>query len=184
MRRHLDRALDIGFRMLEAVMVMLLVGMVGMVFFNVVLRYFFDSGISISDEMSRFFFVWLTFIGAVVVYREHAHLGVETLVKALPALGRKVCMVISDSLVLAACATFFWGTWKFHDINASNVAPISGVPMTLVYNIGYFSAGAIGLMVLLRIIRLLTGRLSAHELAIFSGDMQTADAADAKRGLE
>ncbi len=29
--------------------------------------------------MSRYFFVWLTFIGAVVVMRENAHLGVDAL---------------------------------------------------------------------------------------------------------
>jgi TRAP-type transport system small permease protein len=53
---------------------------VAMVFGNVMLRWFADSGILISEEMSRFFFVWLTFIGAVVVMRENAHLGVDALV--------------------------------------------------------------------------------------------------------
>ncbi len=38
--------------------------------------------------MSRFFFVWLTFIGAVVVMREHAHLGVDALVRVLGPRGR------------------------------------------------------------------------------------------------
>ena len=80
--------LDAGFRFLELLIVLLLVGMVGMVFGNVVLRYGFDSGIDISEELSRYFFVWLTLIGAVVVHREHAHLGVDAMVKAMPLLGR------------------------------------------------------------------------------------------------
>ena len=48
-------------------MVLLLAAMVVMVFGNVVLRYLFDTGIDVSEELSRYFFVWLTFIGAVVV---------------------------------------------------------------------------------------------------------------------
>ena len=72
------------FRFLEWLMVFLLAAMVVMVFGNVVLRYGFNSGIDVSEEMSRYFFVWLTYIGAMVAMREGGHLGVDTLVKHLP----------------------------------------------------------------------------------------------------
>ena len=36
---------------------------------EVVLRYGFGSGIDISEELSRFFFVWLIFLGAIVAMR-------------------------------------------------------------------------------------------------------------------
>ncbi|MEO5883317.1 MAG: TRAP transporter small permease subunit, partial [Caldimonas sp.] len=44
----------------------MLATMVVLVFGNVVLRYGFNSGITASEELSRFLFVWLTFMGAVV----------------------------------------------------------------------------------------------------------------------
>lgn len=179
-----QRWIERGFRVLEAIMVALLAAMVAMVLGNVVLRYAFDSGIAISEEMSRYCFVWLTFIGAVVVYREHAHLGVDTLVRVLPKAGRKGCLALSDSLVLLCCAVFFWGTWKQHAINASNYAPISGLPMTLVYGIGYFTSVGIGIMVVLRLLRLFTGRLSDEELRIFAGDMQDERSAHTRQGIE
>ena len=56
-----------------------------MVFGNVVLRYAFNSGIAVSEELSRFFFVWLTFIGAIVAMRDGAHLGMDTLGRAAAA---------------------------------------------------------------------------------------------------
>ena len=52
--------------------------MVVLVFGNVVLRYGFNSGITVSEELSRWLLVWLTFLGAIVAVREHAHLGVDT----------------------------------------------------------------------------------------------------------
>ena len=101
--------------------------------------------------MSRYFFVWLTFIGAVVVMREHLHLGVDMLVGKFGRRGRLACMMTSDALILFCCAVFFWGTWKQAAINASNVAPVSGLSMLWVFGVGYFTSVAIGLMVLLRL---------------------------------
>jgi len=141
------------FRFLERLMVFLLTAMVLMVFVNVVLRWTVDSGLDISEEMSRYFFVWLTFIGAVVVMREHLHLGVDMLVGKFGRRGRLACMMTSDALILFCCAVFFWGTWKQAAINASNVAPVSGLSMLWVFGVGYFTSIAIGLMVLLRLAR-------------------------------
>src|SRR5690625_1907399 len=121
--------IDRLFHLLEAVLVFLLSAMVVMVFGNVVLRYGFNKGINVSEELSRYFFVWLTFIGAVVTFRENAHLGVESVVRLLPRRGRIVCMLITNSIILLCAGIFFWGTWLQHDINASMVAPVVGISM-------------------------------------------------------
>ena len=63
--------------------------MVVLVFGNVVLRYAFNSGITVSEELSRWLFVWLTFLGAIVALREHGHLGTEVLVSRLGPRGRQ-----------------------------------------------------------------------------------------------
>lgn len=160
---------NLFFRAMEILLVALLAGMVIMVFGNVMLRWFANSGILISEEMSRFFFVWLTFIGAVVVARENAHLGVDALVGALGDRGRLVCMILSDVLVLGCCALFFWGTWLQAPLNYTNVAPVSGINMLWVFGVGFFCAGGIGIMTFARLIRALTGRLRQGELAAFAG---------------
>ena len=77
------------FRCLEHLIVIALAAMVLMVFGNVVLRYAFNSGITVSEELSRWAFVWMIFIGAVLALREHAHLGTDMLVSRLPVAGKK-----------------------------------------------------------------------------------------------
>jgi TRAP-type transport system small permease protein len=62
-----------------------------LVFGNVVLRYVFNQGNTLSEELSRWLFVDLTFLGAIVVVREHGLVGVDTLVNRLPPAGKKVC---------------------------------------------------------------------------------------------
>ncbi|MGL4634735.1 MAG: TRAP transporter small permease [Beijerinckiaceae bacterium] len=169
------RVEHIFFRCLEWMLVLLLAGMLLMVFGNVMLRWFADSGIDISEEMSRYFFVWLTFIGAVVVARENAHLGVDALVQALGPRGRLVCMVLSDLLVLLCCVVFFWGTWRQAPLNATNVAPVSGLNMLLVFGVGFFTSAGIGIMTLTRLIRAFTGRLGAGEIDAFAGVLDASD---------
>jgi TRAP-type C4-dicarboxylate transport system permease small subunit len=122
-RPAITRPIDMAFRGLEALLVFLLAGMVVMVFGNVVLRYAFNSGIGVSEELSRYFFVWLTFIGAVVTFRDGAHLGVETLVQRFGRSGRVAFLALSNAIMLLCCAVFFWGTWKQQEINATNIRP-------------------------------------------------------------
>ena len=172
------------FHVLELLMVLCLAAMVVMIFGNVVLRYAFDSGIAVSEELSRYLFVWLTFVGAVVVARENAHMGVETLVARLGARGRSVCMGLTDTLVLTCCVLFFWGTWKQAPLNWTNTAPITGIPMLWIYGVGFFTSLGIGAITVLRLVRALTGRLREHELDAFAGDYEAADAAALKGRLE
>ena len=82
-----DAALRGYCKVLEVVIAVCLLAMVVLVFGNVVLRYAFNSGIAVSEELSRWFFVWLTFLGAIVALREHAHLGTE--VRRRPAAARR-----------------------------------------------------------------------------------------------
>jgi len=157
-------------RITEAVLVALLAGMVAMVFTNVVLRYGFNSGINFSEEMSRYFFVWLTFIGAVLTFREHGHIGVETFVRLLGPKGRIVCLALSNAIILLCAGVMFWGTWMQHAINASMSAAVVGISMIWVYGITYFTGAAIALIALIRLVRALTGRVSDVEMAQFTGE--------------
>jgi TRAP-type C4-dicarboxylate transport system permease small subunit len=141
--RWADRALNAA----EWMLVLALAAMVAMVFGNVVLRYVFDSGIAVSDELSRFLFVWLTFLGAVTVFRHGGHMGFDMVVTALPRAGRQLCRVASDLLMLLCCAVFFWGAWQQTVLNLENLAPVSGVPLGWAYAAAV--AAALGLAALI-----------------------------------
>ena len=71
----MTRVIDAFCRLIEILIAAFLAVMVVMVFGNVVLRYGFNSGIIVSEEVSRWLFLWVTFLGAVVALKEHGHLG-------------------------------------------------------------------------------------------------------------
>jgi TRAP-type C4-dicarboxylate transport system permease small subunit len=159
-------------RALEGVLVVLLAGMAIMVFTNVVLRYGFNTGINFSEEVSRYFFVWLTFIGAVITFREHAHLGVESFVRLLGRSGRLVCMALTNFVILFSVAVLFWGTWKQTPINASMVAPVTGLPMIYIFGVTFFTAVGIGLIAATRLFRVITNSVTETEIAAFVGEYE------------
>jgi TRAP-type transport system small permease protein len=160
----MKKAIDWFFKLLEFLVVACLVAMVIMVFGNVVLRYGFNSGITVSDEMSRYCFIWLTYLGAMIAMREHGHLGVDTLVKHLPVMGKKVCLFLSEALMLLCNVLFFIGTWKMHQLQVTNVSPVVGISMIWIYGIGYIVAVVMSLFNIDVLYRLLTGQLREDEL--------------------
>jgi TRAP-type transport system small permease protein len=152
------------FKLLELGVVLCLFAMVVMVFGNVVMRYAFNSGILISEEMSRYAFIWLTYLGAMVAMREGGHLGVDTLFKHLPLLGKKACVLVSEGLMLFMNSMFFWGTFKMHDLQVTNISPVAGLSMIWIYGLGYLVAVVMGIFNIHKLFLLLTGQLSEEQM--------------------
>jgi TRAP-type C4-dicarboxylate transport system permease small subunit len=159
-----QRALDHFCRVLSHVMVLFLALMVVMVFGNVVLRYGFNSGIMVSEELSRWLFVWMTFLGALVALREHGHLGTDMVVARLPVHGKKVCLGIGQLLMLSMCWLMFRGAWQQTLINWGTESPVMGASMGWFYASGLFFAVFAALFLLNDFVKLLTGQLAEGEL--------------------
>lgn len=161
----ITRLIDAYSKLLEYLLAVFLLLMVVLVFGNVVLRYGFNSGIVISEELSRWLFVWLTFMGAVVALKERGHLGSDMLISRLGVRGKKICLALSYALMLFMCAVLFKGSWEQTRINYSTESAVMQVSMSLFYASGMVFA-VLGSLILLRdFYRLLTGQMSEDELS-------------------
>ncbi|MBB6448645.1 TRAP-type C4-dicarboxylate transport system permease small subunit [Geomicrobium halophilum] len=114
--------------------------MVILVFFNVVLRYGFSSGITWSEEMGRYLFVWIVFLGAIVAYKDKAHLGVDIVIGALPRGPQKVLYTINNLIVIATLGLFIYGGVQMFEIASNNHGPATGIPLSFLYSAGLISA--------------------------------------------
>ena len=162
----LDAVIGRFCRAIDALIAAALAVMVLLVFGNVVLRYVFNSGIALSEEVSRWLFVWLCFMGAVVALKEGAHMGTDMLLSRLPLAGKKACAVLGHVLMLYLTWLFFQGSLQQARINLDMQAPVTGMPVAIFYGSGVvFSVFAGGLLVL-QLLRTLTGRVSEKELVM------------------
>ena len=165
----MNRAIDGFCRVVEVLIAVFLAVMVVMVFGNVVLRYVFNSGIIVSEEISRWLFLWVTFLGAIVALKEHGHLGTDALISRLPLLGKKICLVLGHLLMLYATWLVLSGALAQARINLDVEAPVTGASMAFVYATGVAFA-VFALPLLLRDLwRVLTGQLSEADLVMVKG---------------
>lgn len=160
----LDRIIHRYCRLLGFAMVLCLAAMVVMVFGNVVLRYAFNSGLTLSEELSRWLFVWMTFLGAVVALADRAHLGTDALIARLPVAARKLCLGASLLLMLFVCALVFKGSWEQVKINWDSTSAVMEASMAWFYASGMVFAVLAAPILLLNLAQLLTGRLSEQDL--------------------
>lgn len=90
---------------------------------NVILRKFFNSGLTWSEEASRFLFIWTTFLGAILANNaglHGEHMRMDFVVEKFHGIPRKVIEVAALLLALLLLSQLFSGgvhvvtaTWAF-----------------------------------------------------------------------
>lgn len=135
-----------------------------LVFGNVVLRYAFNSGITWSEEMARFLFIWMVFLGSIVALKDNEHLGVDTLVKKLPDRWKKVVYVISNLLILYTLWLVLEGSWGMTLLNMDSSAPATGLPLSFVYGIGIVMSIGMGIIILYNLYQVVFRKKSGDDL--------------------
>jgi len=158
--------LDRCCRFLEAAIAFCLALMVVLVFGNVFLRYAMNSGITLSEELSRWAFVWMTFLGAIVALKEHGHLGTDMLVSRVGPFGKKICLGASYALMLFACWLLFKGAYDQALINLDSTSAVMEASMAWIYLPGILFAVLGGLILSAEFIRLLTGQVRDEDLVM------------------
>lgn len=132
----MERWIERYCRLLEALIALALALMVVLVFGNVVLRYAFNTSIVVSEELSRWLFVWVTFLGAVVALQQRAHLGTDLVVSRLPRLLRRACVVVAQALMLWVTWLLLMGSLSLTRLSLEVQAPVSGLSVGWFYGSG------------------------------------------------
>jgi len=158
------KIIDLYFRALKALVAVCLASMVVLVFGNVVLRYVFSSGITFSEEFSRWLFVWLTFFGAIVAMREHTHLGMDSVIARLSVTGKKVAYILSHLLMIGCVLLLLAGGWDQTLVNVETKEAATGLSAALFYGvILVFGVSALCILVY-DLYLVLAGKLKVEEL--------------------
>ena len=139
----------------ESLLALCLLGMVIAVFGNVVLRYGFNSGLNASEELSRLLFVWMVFLGATLAYPAGQHMAFTSLVGLLRARPRAFAAATFAIrlLVLLACVLLGRGAWQQVLVGLDSRSVVLNYPMALLPLPALLCAAAIGVMVLIEIVR-------------------------------
>lgn len=120
-------------RALEYVIAALLVGITALVFANVLTRYVLLYSIIWSEEVARFSFIWLIFLGTAVAIKRgaHFHLTIFEFKKgSLPRLAARSVGAISILLLSFVMVT---EGWRLVESTMRQSSPNMGIPMGYAY---------------------------------------------------
>jgi TRAP-type C4-dicarboxylate transport system permease small subunit len=125
------------------------------VLWGVFSRYALRSQTRWTDELATTLMVWLSLLGAALVYGEKGHLGVDYFVGKLDPAAQRLCEFISHMLVLIfAIGVMVYGGWILVDraLEADQTLPALGwqkgycyavVPISGLFLVFYAIEGAI-----------------------------------------
>lgn len=143
-----------GYRLLLTVMAIILFLVVGASVFT---RYCLNSSLGWADELSRFIFIWISFLGAAYAYAYDEHLGLDFVVERIrPAKLQTLVRLFGDVSIGAVLLVITIYGWTVAE-SATNLSPALYIPMKWIYMIVPATGG---LMVVLNVVKIF-GRLSA-----------------------
>lgn len=116
----------------EYILVILSVFTVVIIFSQVVLRYLFSSSLTWSEEIARYAFIWMIYVGVSYGVKRQKHLSVDVITMLFERKGRLIISMISNFLFLIfALVVTYYGIDIVGRITRESAA--LGIPMEYVY---------------------------------------------------
>jgi TRAP-type C4-dicarboxylate transport system permease small subunit len=76
--------------------------------FNIILRALFNYSFVWIFPLTIFLFMWMTFFGAFVIYRQKREITVDFIYNRLPEAGRKWITLVSNILIMGLMVLLLW----------------------------------------------------------------------------
>jgi len=97
---------------LESTLCMILLSVFTVVLFvQVVMRYVFNNSLSWSEELARYLFIWLVFIGISFGAKQMKHLKIDVFLNVFPKKFRPYVVVFADVIVLVFAAIVMYSAY-------------------------------------------------------------------------
>lgn len=135
----------------EYLLVLLMVAEVAIVFAQVVTRFIFKSPLAWSEEIARYIFIWLVWIGAAYSTKENKNIKIDILSSKLTGTRKVLADIFTGALFIALMLFMLYTTSKVtYTVYASkSIATGSHMPMW----IAWFSLPLSMLLMLFRFIQ-------------------------------
>lgn len=121
------------YAVLRAMCFLLMLAMVVIIFTQVIARYAFANSLSWSEEVGRYIFVWITFLGCAMAVRNRQHVSLDMFIKILPVSVQKIALIVSYFSMMIFTAVLIFGGIKFVTRGSHQMSSALEIPMHYVY---------------------------------------------------
>lgn len=115
----------------ESICVVLMTFMTVLIFVQVIMRYVFHNSLSWSEELARYCFTWLVYIGISYGCKIRKHIKIDAALKLFPEKTRPYVIILGDLCVLAFAVYIVLTGYQFLQFqsSASKLSPALQIPM-------------------------------------------------------
>lgn len=134
------------------------------VFTNVVSRYVFHTTIPWAEELARFLFIWVTFVGAILANDKSEHMRLDFIVARFKGKTRKTMEIIAYLVMVILLLILVHGSIKYTITQWDWRSSALGVRHGQVYIIAPISFGIIAIQYLCRFVDLIRHFMDKEEV--------------------
>ncbi len=119
----------------EFLLVILLAGMSLLIGTQIFMRYVIQESLTWSEEVARYLFIWVTYIGVSYAVKKHAHIRVEAAIMFMPEKVKKIVSLLSDIvfLIFAIMVVKEGYVLSMKIFRFGQASPAMGIPMGYIY---------------------------------------------------
>jgi TRAP-type C4-dicarboxylate transport system permease small subunit len=115
---------------IERALAVVFIGFTLLSFAQVIARYAFGHPITWTEELSRYLFVWVVFVGAGVAERDQAHITLDFLISRFPPRLNYWLGLVNGFLCIAMVLILFvWYGWSLTLVSMRQQSPFGGPPV-------------------------------------------------------
>ncbi len=144
-----------------------------LVFIQVMMRYLFNNSLSWSEELARFIFLWLSWIGASYAVKERSHFRVEMFANMVKGKNRKSfeILVLFVWFIFSVVMTYY-GTQLilFLSETGQNSAAME-IPMSWAYASVPVGCGLMSIRLIIEIKKILSGEYDPSEKPVYTEEV-------------
>ncbi|HIW12065.1 MAG TPA: TRAP transporter small permease [Candidatus Salinicoccus stercoripullorum] len=116
----------------EYILIMLSFFTVVVIFIQVMMRYVFSSSLSWSEEIARYGFIWMIFIGVSYAVKKNKHLKVDAITMLFNDKGKTIIGIIANVLFLVFAVVITYYSFEIVGRITRESAALQ-IPMSWVY---------------------------------------------------
>jgi len=120
-------------RIINWILALLMTGMVVVISAQVWYRFVLNDPLAWSEELGRYLFVWISFMGAAAGVRYQVHLGIDIMEKILPETVYRYVVVLVNLIIQVFLAVIIYWGFKILGVIRFQTSPSMHIPMIYPY---------------------------------------------------
>jgi len=129
----LRRTFSVLNKIIEVTSVVILVLVSLVVFYSVLLRYVFKSPLAWSEEVARYLFIWMVFLGFSIAEKSGDHFRIEVFIEMVSPKVRIVIEVFLNLLIFYALFVLLMEGMNYYEQGKGGLSTILEMPLNYIY---------------------------------------------------